>query len=137
MAKAKTSVSVSKASEDVQAFVKGQWLEAQDRLHTFESEAQKVIKDFLTRSKESRKDLDDLLKKWEPLANPSLRELGRKAEAAGEELKGLMDNLQSRVIALVGVASQSQVADIAKELSRLSKKVDALSAKKTARTSKN
>lgn len=58
----------------------------------------------------------------------------RKWEPATEEVREALENLQKRVIAAAGVASQSQVLEISREMSRLSKKVDGLVGKRPNHT---
>ncbi len=103
------------------AFVKDQIEDAQKRLAAFEVEAQRVLESLLERGRESRRELENLVK------NP-----GKKANKARVEARKRLDQIQNRVIETVGVASQSQVEQINKELVKLSKKLDQLVGKKSA-----
>jgi uncharacterized protein YukE len=122
--------STSKAAE-VQAFVKEQIEEAQKRIQAIEGEAQKALKGLVAKGKESRQELQHLLKRFNAkdlklLDNPTVKKLGKRAGAAGQEMRKRLDSLQNRMIAASGMATQSQIRSLNKELHRLSKKVDAL-----------
>ena len=115
-------------NDDVQGFLKVQLEEAQKRLTQLEGEAQKVLKQLVARGQKSREEIEALLTKL------SAAELAptvmRKANEASVEVKKRLDALQTRVVEATGVASQSQVRAIGKELARLSKKVDSLVTRK-------
>ncbi len=104
--------------------------EAQKRIKGLETEAGKVVQGLKTRGQESRKELETLLgklDKLEPkelLAHPRVKELSRKVDQAGTELRKRFGGLKSGVVESVGVASQSQVKQIHREISKLSKKLD-------------
>jgi hypothetical protein len=85
----------------IQVFVRAQLDEAQRRLSTFESDAEKMLKGFLAQGREQRRQLET--------------------------------RVLSRVVEAVGVASQAQIRELTRELSRISKKVDALVGKRAAR----
>src|SRR5437870_3708272 len=109
------------AATQVQAFVRTQVEEAQKRILAIEGEARKALDGLLEKGKESRKELEAFLKKFNAkdlkiLENPTVKEIGKRAEAAGSELVKRLDSLQSRVIEVSGVASQSQIRQLNKEL---------------------
>jgi uncharacterized protein YukE len=122
--------SASKAAE-VQAFVKEQIEEAQKRIQAIEGEAQKALKGLVARGKESRQELQQLLRRFNAkelkfLDNPTVKKLGKRAGAAGMEMKKRLDALQERMIEASGMATQSQIRDLNRELNKLSRKVDTL-----------
>jgi hypothetical protein len=124
-------------STQIQTFVKGQLEEAQKRFTALEGEAEKVLKNLVARGKESRKELEGLVTKLnagELVDTTSLKTLGKKAGQAGSEVLEKIGSLQTRVVEAAGVASQSQLRELNKEISRLSKKLDSVlgGGKKTA-----
>jgi hypothetical protein len=103
--------------------------EAQKAVKTLEGEAQKAVKTLESRGQEAAKEAQALwakLQAGELLADPRVKELGKKVEGAGTELRKRLDGLQTKVVEAVGVASQAQLKDLNKELAKLSRKVDAL-----------
>ena len=121
----------SKNENTVQAFVKGQLEEAQKRFVGLEKEAEKVLKNLAARGADSRKELEGLLGRinageFNPLESARVQQLGKKANQAGAEVKKRLDGLQTRVVEAVGVASQTQVKEINRELGKLSRKLDSL-----------
>lgn len=116
-------------AQNVETFVKAQLAVAQKRFEELEGEAQKVVKTLESRGQEAAKEAQALwakLQAGELLADPRVKELGKKVDAAGTELRKRLDGLQTKVVEAVGVASQAQLKDLNKELAKLSRKVDAL-----------
>ena len=139
MATTKNGSSSNKASTtQLESFVKGQLQGAQKRFVGLEKEAEKVLKNLAARGADSRKELEGLLGRlnageFNPLESARVQQLGKKANQAGTEVKKRLDGLQTRVVEAVGVASQTQVKEINRELGKLSRKLDALiSGKKPA-----
>jgi uncharacterized protein YukE len=132
MATSKNGSSSSKATTtQLETFVKGQLLEAQKRFAGLEKEAEKVLKNLAARGADSRKELEGLLGRinageFNPLESERVQQLGKKANQAGAEVKKRLDGLQTRVVEAVGVASQTQVKEINRELNKLSRKLDTL-----------
>jgi hypothetical protein len=91
---------------EVPKFVKVQLAEAQKRWQLFEGEANKL------------------------LTKLNGAELTKRATEAGTDLKKRLDGLQNRVVEAAGVASQNQVKALSRELNKLSRKLDAMAAKK-------
>lgn len=123
---------VSKAAQKangVQTFVVGQLEEARKQIARFE-------KELVTRSRQQRKELEGLLHRLQEGA-PDLKGIRTRAEDTTAEVKKALDGLQHRVVEAVGVASQAQVGEIKRELSKLSKKLDALVAAKKASATPN
>lgn len=107
---------------------------AQARLSTIEEEAQKMVRDVVERSVASRKEIASLIARVnaaEVLENPKVKQWQGKAKHVGDELQHHLEDLRGRVMDFAGVASREQVADLAKDLERLSRKIDrAVAAKK-------
>lgn len=61
--------------------------------------------------------------------------LTKRATEATADLRALLDQIPTKLAAAVGFASQAQLAEIHRELTRIGKKVDALSAKRGAKSS--
>ncbi len=129
-------MSKNNAAGQVQDFLKTQLEEAQKRFGLLETEAEKALKNLALRGKQTRKELEVLLEKLDGVEIPdakSVRQIGKRAEKATSEVKKRLDGLQAKVIEASGVASQSQVKELSRELGRLSKKLDGLvGAKKAA-----
>ena len=105
----------------VQTFVRDQIEEAQKRFVAIEGEARKALESL---RRFSPKDL-------RLLENPAVKQISRRAEAAGSVMFKRLDALQNRLIAASGVASQAQIRELSREINRLSKKVDGLMDKKS------
>lgn len=116
--------------EEAQKRFQGLEAEAQKRIKGLEAEANKVVQGLKARGQESRKALEaqlgklDKLEPKELLAHPRVKELSRKVDQAGTELRKRVGGLKNGVVESVGVASQSQVKQIQREISKLSKKLD-------------
>jgi tetrahydromethanopterin S-methyltransferase subunit G len=105
--------------------VKDGFEHAQARLEELEKEAQKVVNDLMVRSRASRKDVEKFLEqfRFDPkqlIDSVNVKELGRRANQVTKQL----ENLRERAVAFAGVASQKQVDELARDIGRLSKKVD-------------
>jgi hypothetical protein len=131
MATSKNGSSSKASTAKMESFVKGQLQGAQKRFVGLEKEAEKVLKNLAARGADSRKDLEGLLGRinageFNPLDSARVQQLGKKANQAGAEVKKRLDGLQTRVVEAVGVASQTQVKEINRELGKLSRKLDSL-----------
>lgn len=109
--------------EGVQKFVVGQLEEAKKQLIKFE-------KEIVSKGRQQRKELEALIKSVQ--SGKQVEALGSKVTEVGGELKKAFDGLQTKVVSAAGVATQEQVAQINRELARLSKKIDGLVSKKRA-----
>ena len=122
------------AKNDVQGFVKGQFNVAQKRLVAFEVEAEKVLKNLIARGQDSRKELDALLERLGSaelkVLNGSLRELAKRAQEVSQDAKKKLEEFQGRLLQVAGVASQNQVKTLNRQLSKLSRRLDALAGDK-------
>ena len=105
--------------------------EAQKRFAVLEKEAQLLAKDFVSRSRAAQKDLakelDRLQKRgaqW--IDNQKFDEFRGRAKELSGEVRGRLEELQTAVLNLVGVASREQVESVSHELRRLAKKVDGM-----------
>jgi F0F1-type ATP synthase membrane subunit b/b' len=104
---------MSKSSE-VPAFVKEQLAEAQKRFTALQAEAEKTIKEWVAKGQELQVTT------------------AKRTKALGHEVRKQAETFQNRLIQAAGVATQSQIKVLHRELSKLSKKVDALVEKKAA-----
>lgn len=103
--------------------------QAQTRLNNLEEEAQKVLVEVLERSKASRKEMANLLARFnggELFDKQTMKEWQGRAKHVSADLAHRFEDLRSRAIAYAGVASKDQVEDLAKDLDRLSRKIDKL-----------
>jgi hypothetical protein len=108
----------SKNENTVQAFVKGQL-----------EEAQGLVRGLIELGKAQGKELEGLLGRVP--RELDLKVLEKKANQAGTQVKKRLDVLQSRVVEAAGVASQAQLRELSRELTRISKKLDAVVSKKS------
>jgi chromosome segregation ATPase len=125
-------------ARNLETFVKQQLEGAQKRIEGLEHEAEKALRTLKARSKKPAREVEKFLGQINPdvlLENPKVKELGRKATQVSSDLRKRFDGIQTRAVEAVGVASQAQVKELNRELSRLSKKLDQLlppSAKKAS-----
>jgi DNA-binding MarR family transcriptional regulator len=99
----------------------------QSRLSDFQKDAEKALKELAEKGRESRKEIDRLLSRLEKKGwaeRPG--ELAGKAKDFGTELASHLDELQSKAIEFVGVASRDQVETLAREIKKLATKVETL-----------
>jgi hypothetical protein len=114
-------------ARNLETFVKQQLEGAQKRFEGLEQEAGKMLRTLKARGVDSAREVEKLLGQINRdtlLENPKVKELGRKATQVRSELRKRLDGIQTRAVEAVGVASQAQVKDLNRELSRLSKKID-------------
>ncbi len=125
------------AKNDVPGFVRGQLGIAQKHLVALESEAEKVLKSLIARGQDSRKELDALLERLSAaeykVLNGSLRELAKRAQDVSQDVRKKLEEFQARLLEVAGVASQTQVRALNRQLSKLSRRLDHLSGKPGAR----
>ena len=101
-------------NSEVPAFVKEQLVEAQKRFTVIQGQAEKAIKDLVARGQELQATT------------------AKRTRALGNEVRKQAESFQNRVIQAAGVATQSQIKALTRELSKLARKVDALVEKKAA-----
>ena len=110
--------------------------QAQARLSNLEDEAQKVFQEIVDRSKASRKEMTALIAKinaGELFDKHTVKEWQGKAKHVSADIAHRFEELRSRAIAYAGVASREQVDEFAKDLDRLTRKIDKhLGARKSA-----
>ena len=133
----------------VPEFLREPFEAAQARLETFEEEAQKVFKDLVQKGRESRKEFADLVQrlskqdwKMEELRGrfDRLRDTGKtratalrgKAESFRTDAYEKLEDLQTKAIEFLGVASRQEVLDLSRELEKLSRRLDGGGAKPKA-----
>ncbi|MFT3707786.1 MAG: hypothetical protein QM817_09010 [Archangium sp.] len=121
MARKQNAVQASVA--EVQHVLVAQLEDAKKRLVQFE-------KELVKRGRAQQKEIEGLLKNVR-LGKP-VKQLEKQAVAAGQEVKKRLDGLQDQVLGVLNIASRSDIQDLNRELSRLSKKVDGLAKKPAA-----
>jgi protein subunit release factor A len=107
--------------KDVQAFVATQLEQAKKRIADFE-------RDLTKRAKAQQKEVEGLLKNIRQ--GTPVKAIEKQASAASEEVRRRLEELQGTVLTALGVASREEIGEIQRELTKLSKKVDALVSKK-------
>jgi len=124
---AKVETVVTGAAGQVTSFVKGRLEQAQKQFGQLETEAQKALQTLVSRSRESSREVLQRLNVNELREKPAVKELEKKATWVGGEVRQRLNGLQGRMVKVVGgVASQSQVEAINRELDRLTRKIDSL-----------
>ncbi|HZH16767.1 MAG TPA: hypothetical protein VE057_20600 [Archangium sp.] len=124
---AKVETVVTEAAGQVTSFVKGRLEQAQKQFGQIETEAQKALQTLVTRSRESSREVLQKLNVNELREKPAVKELEKKATWVGGEVRQRLTGLQDRMVKVVGgVASQSQVQAINRELDRLTRKIDSM-----------
>jgi hypothetical protein len=109
--------------------------QAQERLSGIEDEAQKVFQEIIDRSKTSRKEMASLMSKingGELFDKATVKQWQGKAKHVSADLVHRFEELRTRAITYAGVASKTQVDELAKDLDKLSRKLDKLMGKKKA-----
>ncbi len=91
----------------------------------------KLEKDLVSKGRAQQRELESLIKRVK--SGQELKKLEKRATAAGNEVLKRVDAVQTRVLNVLGAASQSQVAGLMKEVQRLGKRVEALSKGKSVR----
>jgi uncharacterized protein YukE len=113
---------------NLQVFVKEQLEDAQKRFAHLEGEAQKVFDNLAGRARESRKELEVFVQRFNGF--DQLKDRLDQLKGVSGDVQKRLTTVQSKVIESVGVASQAQVSQISRELTRVSKKLDTLMGKK-------
>jgi hypothetical protein len=126
---AKAEAVVTETAGQVASFVKGRVEQAQRQLSQMEADAQKALQTLVSRGRDSGREVLQKLNvnelRWRE--NPTVQQLEKKATQVGGEVRQRLGVLQGRMVKVVsGVASQSQVDVINRELDRLTRKLDAL-----------
>lgn len=112
---------VSSSVAGVQAKVTTQLEDAKKRFLTLE-------KELVKRGRQQQKELEGLLKQVR--GGVPLKQVEKSVNAASTEVKKRLDGLQGSVLGLLGVATHTEIAKLNRDLTKLSKKVDALLASK-------
>ncbi|HEX5748251.1 MAG TPA: hypothetical protein VFZ09_18575 [Archangium sp.] len=124
---AKVETVVTEAAGQVSSFVKGRLEQAQKQFGQLETEAQKALQTLVSRGRDSSREVLQRLHVNELREKPAVKELEKKATWVGGEVRQRLTGLQDRMVKVVGgVASQSQVEAINRELDRLTRKIDSL-----------
>lgn len=119
----------SNKAQKLEGFVKKQLSEAQKRFHHLEESAERVVEEIRVRGHQGRKELEVMLQTFKPaelLDRPVVKQLEQQAERASDVVRKGWDRLQTRVVKAAGVATQAQVKQLSREVSKLSKKVTEL-----------
>ena len=101
-------------NSEVPAFVKEQLVEAQKRFAVIQGQAEKAIKEWVAKGHELQATT------------------AKRTRALGNNVRKQAESFQNRLIQAAGVATQSQIKVLTRELSKLSRKLDALVEKKAA-----
>ena len=122
-------------------FLREPLVSAQARLEHLEAEAQRVLKDLAVRGRAGRKDLEQAIQ-WLSRQDwtipemrhrlEKLREQGAeraaewrgRAESLRAEAMERMVELQGRAVQFLGVATRDQIAELSREIDRLSKRIE-------------
>jgi polyhydroxyalkanoate synthesis regulator phasin len=125
----------------VPEFLREPLVAAQARLEHFEVEAQRVLKDLVDRGRAGRKDLETIVQRlskqeWNlPEMKHRLEKLRHqgveratewrgRAESFRAEAMERMVELQGRAVAFLGVATRDQIAELSREIDRLSRRIE-------------
>jgi polyhydroxyalkanoate synthesis regulator phasin len=125
----------------VSEFLKDPLREAQARLAVLEEEAQRVWKDLMVKGRAGRKDIEQMVHRLskQDWTLPEMKhridklrvqgaeraaEWKDKAESFRLEALERMNDLQSRAVAFLGVATREQVEELSRELDRLAKRIE-------------
>jgi hypothetical protein len=123
----KAETVVTEAAGQVASFVKVQLEQAQRHFGQLESESRKALHTLVARGRESGREVLQRLNVEELRGNPTVRKLEKQATWVGGEVRQRLGLLQDRMVKVVGgVASQSQVEALNRELDRLTRKIDSL-----------
>jgi len=115
--KAQSKNGIQERAEEIQSYVVHQLEDARKQLVRFE-------KDLVARGKQQRKEIEQLITRVQ--SGRELKLLKTRANEATVEVKKAFDGIQHKLVEAVGVASKDQVEQIKGDLSRLTKKIDAL-----------
>lgn len=122
-----TATQSNKKGTALTGFVREQVQAVQGHLQEFQKEAEKMIDELAEKGREPLKELDRLVARLEKSGwaeKPG--ELAGKAMDFGAELASHLEELQTKAVKFVGVASQTEVELLAKEMRKLAAKVEAL-----------
>lgn len=127
----------SKNVKGIQEFVTSKLEDAKTRLSTLEKEAEGALKELVAKGKAQGKELEGLVEKLSGEIKTldkekALKAVGKKANEVSAEARRRLEKFQTGLIEAVGVASESQVRELTREISKLSKKLDTLVGKKAA-----
>jgi phosphopentomutase len=112
-----TMAKKSNAVSDIQKAVVSQLEEARTRFGRLE-------KELVAKGRAQQKELEGLIKRVK--SGQELKKLEKRATAAGSEVLKRVDAVQTKVLNVIGAASQSQVSNLVRDVQRLAKKVDGL-----------
>ncbi|XXF76931.1 hypothetical protein P2318_28330 [Myxococcaceae bacterium GXIMD 01537] len=125
----RAEAAVNEAAGQVSSFVKERLEQAQRQLGQLEAEAQKAFESFVSRGRESGREVLQRLQaneaRWRE--SPAGQKLAQQALWVGGAMRERLVGLQGRMVKVVGnVASPSQAEALNQGLERLTRKLDAL-----------
>jgi ElaB/YqjD/DUF883 family membrane-anchored ribosome-binding protein len=112
-------------AQGIQEFVVAHLEDARKQLVKFE-------KELAARGKHQRKEIEAVISQVK--SGRKLKALKSQANEVGSEVRKRLDGLQGKLVEAVGVASVAQVKEINRELSKLAKKLETLTKKKSGAT---
>lgn len=138
---AETQKRDSRGNVKMPEFLREPFVAAQARLEQIEEEAQRVLRDLMSRGRASRKDIEHMVHRLsqQDWSMPEMRqrleklrdqgveraaEWRDKAETFRADALERMIDLQNRAVAFLGVATRDQVEELSKELDRLARRID-------------
>lgn len=116
----------TRAEKAAQKAVKQVTTRANKVANQAEKAADKAVKDLRAGAKKGQKEAKALLKGNGLLDLAPVKGFFEKAQGAGGDLLKGIQSLQDRAFKATGVASQSDLKQLSRDVSRLTKKVDAL-----------
>jgi len=108
---------------EAQAFLLKQLEEARKRLQTLE-------KDLVKRGRTQQREIEKLMQRI--TSGRELKAFEKKASAASGRLVKQLQKAQSQALDALGLATQSQIRQLSREVAKLSKRIDALHKKPAA-----
>lgn len=105
---------------EAQAFLLKQLEEARKRLQTLE-------KDLVKRGRTQQREIEKLMQRI--TSGRELKAFEKKASAASGRLVKQLQKAQSQALDALGLATQSQIRQLSREVGKLSKRIDAISKK--------
>jgi hypothetical protein len=123
---------------------------AQARLEALEGETQRVLKELMQKGRTGRREIGGMVEKWskQDWTVDELKARLGKLRAHGLELAGewrdrarhealdRLAELHGKAIAFLGVASREQVAELSRELERISRRLEKKAQKRPVRRGK-
>lgn len=116
----------TKAEKAAHKAVKQVTARANKVANTAEKAAEKAVKDIRTTAKKGQKEVRTLLRGNKLLDLGPVRELVSRAQGAGGELLKSVQQLQTNLFKVSGVATVAELKALSRDVAKLTRKVDAL-----------